>query len=838
MTAPRLRSLTVRGFRAYGAPEQTLNLPTEIAVVWAPNSKGKTSLAEAVEFLLTGQIARREMMASSQDEFADSLRNVHINPHEDVYVAAKLIASDGAPHDIRRVLIADYAKKQDCRSRLEIDGKPAHEHELASLGISLSHPPLSAPVLAQHTLSYLFSVRPQDRATYFKTLLEVADLDVVRSDLAGLAADLALPADPLLPKLEAACEVPILSPFVGTLRQHIPDESGVLALFDDGASALISASGESPPPSSAERFAAIERILAERRSKTFPIDCLRTPSLPGWTPTPPTVWAALGRYLSERAKIDEETRRLVALFDEALKAPSVASATSAVDCPVCETRQALTPARINAIRAHVENAGAFKAAESAARSALNLLATSAESAVSFTESAVPTFLRQAPGQRRATGFTIARLEALLDRSGPEFIPQWMSALRRLRASAVRSHQVAHSASTLAETQSQSLQSVDSAALSAAFDALPSALGYLRDAFASYELATAALVGALSKVIDAQSDTSGWQDFVDISKSPKALRQALIQRRAQASLVGELDTALREVDSAKEAVLDDKFADYSDLVQAWWERLRPGEPTFFSAVQPRKGAKRTIDFKAGLSPLPNRLSPKMRDVIAIFSQSQLHCLGLALFLARAQHENAGFIVLDDPVISSDDDYRAHFNSTVLEEILKLPMQVIVLTQAHGAWEDIEIRYRHLGVSTAQLYIDSVDAGTIIENTSDTLMAKINRAKSLAKGGHPDVRKECGIQLRDAGELFCKEILIKGRHLAGEKNAAFSDYDGKVLEWLCPHVEPLLGKDPSHPGKLAAFRKTVNSACHDNAPPGTAEMTQACGEIGYLAKEYLR
>ena len=80
MTAPRLRSLTVKGFRAYGAADQTLNLPSDIAVVWGPNSLGKTSLAEAIEFLLTGRIARRELMASSQDEFADALRNAHLPP--------------------------------------------------------------------------------------------------------------------------------------------------------------------------------------------------------------------------------------------------------------------------------------------------------------------------------------------------------------------------------------------------------------------------------------------------------------------------------------------------------------------------------------------------------------------------------------------------------------------------------------------------------------------------------------------------------------------------------------------------------------------------------------
>ena len=30
----RIRSISVKGFRAYGAPAQTLNLPTDIAVVW------------------------------------------------------------------------------------------------------------------------------------------------------------------------------------------------------------------------------------------------------------------------------------------------------------------------------------------------------------------------------------------------------------------------------------------------------------------------------------------------------------------------------------------------------------------------------------------------------------------------------------------------------------------------------------------------------------------------------------------------------------------------------------------------------------------------------------
>ena len=92
-------------------------------------------------------------------------------------------------------------------------------------------------------------------------------------------------------------------------------------------------------------------------------------------------------------------------------------------------------------------------------------------------------------------------------------------------------------------------------------------------------------------------------------------------------------------------------------------------------------------------------------------------------------------------------------------------VLVITQDHTTWEELEMRYRHVSISTAQLYIDSSTSGTVIENTSDALLAKISRATSLARGGHPDSRKECGVQLRDAGERFGKEMMVKGRHAKG-------------------------------------------------------------------------
>lgn len=836
MTAPRIRSLSVKGFRAYGAGEQTLSLPAEIAAVWGPNSKGKSSLAEAFEFLLTGSITRRELMASSQDEFADALRNAHLKDGEEVYVAARIMAADGSEHEIKRVLIADYAKRQDCASCLEIDGAVASEGDLAKFGVTLSQPPLRAPVLAQHTLSYIFSVRPQERATYFKTLLELTDLDDLRNDIAALEGELKPPDDPLLTKFDACAAIPALKPALGGLQRSIPDMPAFAAKIEDAARALIEVAGETVPGTLGGRLTAIEEILAARRSKTFPVRGFERKELAGWNPPSADIWRRFDTYLDECKKVDDETRRLVALFGEALKLPAVAEITVPIECPLCGTESALTPERVQLIRRNVEDTKDFKTAEVGAKSALAQLSASAET-VAATES-MPRYLTTTAAERRKTGFTVARIRHLLGERAEDFVAPWLSQSGPFARSGIAIRRGAHATKALVDRRASDIATgLDPAELRAAFDALAILRAAFTEATAAYQAPAQALSTALNEILDAQSATAGWQDFLDIARQASEIRKALIERQARATVAKELDTALKEIDRAKEQVLDDKFTDYSGLIQAWWERLRPDEPTFFSAVEPRKGAKRTIDFKAGLSANPDRSTPKVRDVIAVFSQSQLHCLGLALFLARAQHEGLAFVILDDPVLSSDEDYRVHFNSTVLTELLKLPMQVIVLTQDHDTWEELETRYRHLGISTAQLYIETPAEGSIIENTSDALLAKINRAKSLARGGHPDLRKECGIQLRDAGERFCKEMLVKDRRDKGDSTASLTDYDGKTLEWLCPHVDPLLDHDASHPGKLTVFKNTVNRACHDNSPPGNAEMTQAHGDIRFLVKDYL-
>src|SRR5689334_23723998 len=109
MTLCRISKLEIQGFRSFGRAGQTVALPSQLAALLGANSQGKTSLAEAVEFLLTGQIVRRSLMASSQDEFADSLRNAHLPHGTTSFVEAVVDCCDGVQRTVRRTLKTDYS---------------------------------------------------------------------------------------------------------------------------------------------------------------------------------------------------------------------------------------------------------------------------------------------------------------------------------------------------------------------------------------------------------------------------------------------------------------------------------------------------------------------------------------------------------------------------------------------------------------------------------------------------------------------------------------------------------------------------------------------------------
>jgi hypothetical protein len=618
----------------------------------------------------------------------------------------------------------------------------------------------------------------------------------------------------------------------------VPASTALTVGFDRAATALITNAGRPVPATTRERLATIADILADRRALVLPLQLFDYKQLLPMPAPNPAIWQRLQIYLDERAKVDEQTRRLTALFTEALNLPAIAAATEPIDCPLCGTPVSLTPGQIAHIRTRVADTDSYRAAEEQAKQALTPLGSSVQTLTDSIKAASPRFLTATSAYRRSNGFTVARIRQVVgDDVGGALVDAWLRQLRPLARDQNRTLSALVSFhSRLTTLTPETL--VDVAELKAAFETCTNAVTAFGTALASYQVADLPLRTHLQVAVDAASNVKGWQEFIDLADDLSGLRETLIERAARTALARELARALTAIRRANEQVLEDKFAVLSSGVETWWYLLRPDEPTFFTAVKPRPGATRTIDFKAGLASGDDHTTATIRDVIAVFSQSQLHCLGLSLFLARAVYEGASFVVLDDPVLSSDETYRAFFNTAVVERLHSLGLQIIILTQDQRTLADLETRYLHLGIAAFELVIDSPLDGTMIIHTSDTLEALLERGRILGRSPLRELRKQTGSTLRDAGERFCKEMLVKKWRTEGDADALITDYDGQNLGLLAPLIEPLLTQDPSHPGKLRTVNRALNPANHDDGAPGSSVLKQAIDDLRDLKKRYLR
>jgi hypothetical protein len=692
MMQPQISRIKFQGFRSFGKIRQIVEPSPTISVLWGGNSQGKTSFAEGLEFLLTGQIARREMLASMKDEFAEALRNAHIGD-DPVVVEAEIWCSDGKLRRLTRTLVEDYRRGSaaGCTSRLEIDGKACTEEEIeTTLGVRLSHAPLRAPVLAQHTLGYVFSASPTERASYFRAILDTQDLEDFRIAVAALQPLLTAPVLPELHHLAAVGEIQGVAATVGRLRRAKTQVELEKHLVTNCSTLLVSI-GITPVGSLADQAEQIDKELERRRAQTFPMPLLARATFAPWNGPPATLNRNIDTFLGERAKIEAETRRLVDLFRAALALPDHPGDHDAQDCPLCGAVDTFTAERIAFIKEKVKATEDYAKAAENFQVALRDIDGQLDVLKRSAGQAHPRFMRETAAARRTVGFSIQRIRELVPEEARA--TEWVTAVRSLWRTGYSLRRVIRRVrADLQAALTDAEQWNQAQALKDGFAAISESQKQFESSLLAYAAAGQALGEVLKAAVDESTNTKGWEALIRLSRNSAGLWKALATAAVHAAKAAGLEKALSEIDTGNGRVLDEKFEELSKAVLVWWDRLRPDEPAFFDAVRRRSGqARRTIDLKVGLSAKEDRSDVKFRNAVAVFSQSQLHCLGLSLFLARAVQERPGFIVLDDPVLSSDDDYRPNFASSVIEGLLDDGMQVIICTQDHKSWKDIGDRW---------------------------------------------------------------------------------------------------------------------------------------------------
>lgn len=822
----RLEWFEVRGFRAFGSQVRRMDLTSKLIVIHAGNSQGKTSLAEAVEFLVTGRSSRRDLFGGAKAEYNESLRNAHLPSNDPVWVAAGIRSDDGVIREVRRELITDFSRAADCDSRLTVDG--VEVSSLAILGIDTSEGAIAAPVLLQHTLRYVLSTEPKQRATYFKALLALSDLDLLRERVRAQATDLerasvgpGLLALQRLSQTDLAASAIEIQQLDGQDREML--RVGVeQALLDAGAAVLGRAS-----ESIDHLIGALEQVARERNDQVFPLTEFVV-ALPTEMPPLPD----LSTYVSEIRRADEVSAMLLPVLNAVLRVPEIAHIDHPVDCPVCLTPDGLTPARVADIQIRLRDTAQLSAASSAAEKRVSDFRASLQTWTSSVENAIPSAAVWDQTREEAVASAAAGLSeeipALLTAAlehvgrGAACARKVVDAARKVDAAAAELADLIHRRVDVPDTATLSLVDVQEF-LSAFLDEVSGDEAMIR------------LRTAVEPLLRTRLQSEGTQDLLRVLKLLEELvadQYAVKRRTAVLQRLKSADGALKK---GIGTVLDDRFATMSSAIMRWWDSIRPEELVGFAGVTPRAAGAIFVNLVAALQ-ADAQGNAVERDALGVFSDSQLNALGLSTFLARTELVQSPFVFLDDPIPGSDGDHRLTFCQNTLAGLLSSGMQVIITTYDPKLAELAQTLNESWEPITYDLTLLNIAEGTEPVQTSDLFSNYMLQGEDGLNAPTAAGRRGACTAYRSAAERLAKQIIATNRTASGSSTSvADIEREASMLGELIPLLGPFtLSADEK--GKWQVIPKVLNPGNHDDGAPSTIELKQIRGNLRQIAKAH--
>jgi hypothetical protein len=805
-------------------------LDESLIVIHAGNSQGKTSFSEALEFLICGHCSRRELLGGAKAEYHDSLRNAYMPAaHREVFVAAGVRGPDGSVHEVRRELLRDFGSGSECTSRLTVDGVP--RETLNDLGLPVADPPVRAPVLLQHTLRHVLSTEPKQRVGYFKALLSLNDLDVLRNRIAVARA--AMESRPFGETLAAARRLAATA--VGPAMRGLEDLAD--AILDEDqvqarASQVILEAGQlllgEKADSVSELQSDLETAISSSSEASFPLRSFAGSPLADHRMSAPE----LAEYSTAIEKLDREAAQLMPLFSAVLALDEISSLDHPIDCPVCATPSALSPARIAALREQVlRSSGAELAAAAASRSVdsalgeLSRLAASLAGVIPAARSWNEQQVQQASEQLRELGLdgdlsAGAHLTAAgIDRAVSDCTAEIQTARAVLEQA----------------RQSIARREPTPGDIAKAYASLSEAIDEIRHACQEHGRCERALRQAVEPALTQKFAAGGSVELLHLATHIDQLCSDLRRERSRRQAVQRLAHAEKALSVASGKVLDKRFRHMSDTIAAWWDTIRPEERVGFAGMRRRAAGALFVDLVAALRADPHAEAVE-RNALGIYSDSQLNALGLSIFLARSQLLGAPFVVLDDPIPGSDPDHRLTFAQNTLGALLDNGTQVILATFDNKLAEWAQVNHDHRGLISYELTLVDPVTGTEPIQTSDAFSRFMLEAEDNLNAPTPRGRRAACGSFRSAAERLAKQIIATGRVQEGSPcTVADMHREASMLGDLVPLVcAYALGNDEK--GQWRTFAKVLNPGNHDDDVPSTTELKQVRGNLRAIAKAH--
>lgn len=726
----RFRSIKAAGLRGFNE-EQTIDLSDPLIIFEGPNGSGKTSLGEAIEWLLFGKTLKQTKGEElSKREYSGCYKNAHFTG--DAFVEAEVDDVNGKPHKLRRELLGDAA------SLLTIDGAAAPD--LRAFGINTVY---DRPLILQHTLQDFIFMKPKARYEVLSSMMGLDSLIAFRNTVesAKTAYGKRLPQRVVQAQSKRTLLVmelrqePVLVPVAKAI------EAGKVRAAKQHL--LQVAEGLVPPGTARADFVQALRVDKDAKERAQ-LD---------WGKYSASVIDATAETAALKllVTIDGRVTNLRARLAEAVAATQAQShhepsrrqfyglGLHLLDdhqptwCPFCAAAS-LTPERVAAIRKEVVDASAGLAAIEQARKEVQALALELTAQAEDLAKLVPKIV-SAEDRERIRDLAGAGAQKVLDSADilEVHVAQLREAYRRVSESrkgvesALGQSAVPHGCDDLA--QAVNCYAAGVRALPALVNAY-AANHNLLDQTIRARLAQAADVKKVERIVKALEQ---WQD-VEIYQAARTIE----------NVFNDLLSDTKDfIKNKQKQVLGCRDKEVKD----WYNVMNPGSDVAYDGIVPGTDMLelRAKTFTKSMAAAPN------------LSSSQLNCVGIAVYLACATRPGTPFrtLLIDDPVQSMDDEHTEAFKKQVIAKLLKTGYHVIVLTHMQQLATGIESLYRSQGAVLYKMN-SYAKSGPSMECKGPEVVRLLQAVRRDKDGASDQFRVSATVSLRRFIESFVKDL----------------------------------------------------------------------------------
>lgn len=753
----RLRSISAQAFRGIRDRVEVV-VDGDAALVYGENGSGKTSLAEAFEWVLYGTVARK-MRSASPSEFSGWrwIRSVHAQEEVPTVAEVQLVGNDGVVRVVTRSV--------DGRGeRLTIDGREVRD--LASAGIPVSAP---KPALAQCEIQLLLHSEQLQRWQELSSLLGLGGLGALRRRLQEMR--MASERHPMviaarttatrlvLPLTPRGSDPLAVDPYQLQVRA-----ARFLGLAEDASWEAIAATARTEIAEIHRihpRPAAVERLITTRVELQDAAVALRG-----------HVGAVVNEAVDHRIWHRDNQRS--AFLREGIE---LIDATAATTCPFCG-EETLTAAVRHRLGEDVRRTADpprdhRREVEGVVRQALALPGpVDADVAVALTDAV--------PG-----GELVERLKGLVVRQAAVHADKGrlLGLLDGFLATTERARRDPGDDGPL---RSLAEQLVDlGTAIATVADTLRSEADELR----------IALEASLSEMTsERRARLDALQVAINLVDDVASVRRAWRIRELQQDLGGLID-GLEVIEKREMA---SALAHLSADIARHYETLSPGHHIRVTGITVRESTRRQAAI--GATSYGRVVNP-----VTTFSEAEGNCLGLSLFFSQRVERNPAWdlLLLDDPVQSMD---AGHEQALVqLLAGLSRGRQVIVFTHDRGFADAFDAQFSPLESYVRYNMERRADPQPRLELAAGRLGELLRFAEANA-AGELAMREACSGALRKAVERFVHDVALA----AGEDPPRRSQTIEQRIDWVRDRrlVEPL------DSGTLHRLRRFGAPGAHDD------------------------